>query len=214
MAIFAAAGPIGLGVLASLFASPPVEQARFEPRPDDPRAADYRPRNPLELRDYAVTLTVSNHLVRVFGLERPHAYGLDAQLGLSLLFEGEPVSFAVRPETGYAFVHHVDFNSHASITGLGMCLLPREPLSVCYTPSFVAGSEAKQLLLGVRHGLAVGLAFDHIRYNANVVTLEAQHGVSWVGAAGPRHELRGVLSVNVIELTSILMDYIMLAVMT
>lgn len=184
------------GLLGGLLAiTSPPEGERFQLSLDDPWAADYEPpETPLYLIGVAPVVSVSNHLVRVFGLQRPHAYGLDLQLGVSFTFEGENLSMWVRLESGYAFVHHAEFDGHASLTGIGVCL--GESVNVCYTPKFVAGSEAHARSLGLRHGLAVGFAL----VQNSVVALEVQHGIAWVGSAGARHELRGALTVDLVEL--------------
>lgn len=185
----------------------------FEPRSDDPQAADYEPPERRGIDGVSFSFRVSNQIVRVFGLERAHAYGLDVQVGPELLFEEKGTIVVVRPETGYAYVHHADFDRHASITGLGLCLLPYEPLTFAYTPRFVAGAEAGQLALGFRHGFAFGFTSMLSPYYSNLAELEVQHGVLWVGGAGPRHELRGVLTVNVVELWLTIYDAILTAKM-
>lgn len=165
------------------------DPSRFEPRRSDPRASGYAlPPRRLAFEGLLIQLRASNALVRVFGLDRPHAYGLDLALAFEARYWGGAVGFALRPQAGYAFVHHGEFDSHAALTGLGLCLLPVEVLGLCYTPNLVVGSEAGAALVGVRHGLSLELPRTHF------VALEAQHGLSWVGPAGPRHELRGVLT--------------------
>ena len=203
LAAIAHGGVLGLWLLGPASSDGPD---RFEPQPDDPSAANYQPRGRLKLDSWAIPIQLSNHVVRVFGLERPHAYGLDLQVGYDMYFWGQDTALLLRPQTGYAFVHHRDFASHASITGMGTFLIAGELISLCYTPRFVGGAEARQRLVGFRQGISLGYVST-----SEVVALEIQHGISWVGSAGPRHELRGTLSIDLVQLSVLAFEAILLA---
>ena len=176
---------------------PPTPTSDFE----DPEFIDeYDPA--LEFETLLPSLVVSNQVVRFLDQRGgPAAFGLDALIGTQGLYFGDDVGLLVGLRGGYGLLTNPRQRAHTGLLGLTLGVGDPSLVIGTYAPTFVGGNERgrgafdddadPRRLLGFRHGLGLGLG-------PGAVSLEVQHGMSWLGRDdAPRHELRAALSIDI-----------------